>query len=109
MDEGRSGEISGISVQLTSAASHECVGVQTQKMHPWRTGRGLAIQDSCGRTEEIYGPPESKAAGETGGKEAVVLFYSFDWAGSTVPQSMEVTCEAGSKKVVKITLAAASL
>jgi hypothetical protein len=37
------------------------------------------------------------------------MFYAFDWAGSDVPQVMEVLCERATGRVVEITLAFPSL
>jgi hypothetical protein len=44
-----------------------------------------------------------------GSEQLELWLYSFDWAGSAVPQVMEVSCSASSKQVVAITLAASSL
>lgn len=44
-----------------------------------------------------------------GSHELELSFYSFDWAGENVPQSMEVSCDDASGRVVEITLASSSL
>ncbi len=72
------------------------------------TGHGLKLGDSCDRTAEIYGKPESKSASVRGTEQLELSLYSFDWAGSGVPQVMEVSCNDLSQ-VVAITLAASTL
>ena len=73
------------------------------------TGRGLQLGDPCSRVSEIYGKPESKSPSVRGSEQLELWLYSFDWAGTDVPQVMEVSCSASSKQVVAITLAASSL
>jgi hypothetical protein len=73
------------------------------------TGHGLQLGDPCGRVAEIYGKPESKSPSVRGSEQLELWLYSFDWAGTDVPQVMEVSCSAFSKQVVAITLAASSL
>lgn len=73
------------------------------------TGHGLKLGDSCERTAEIYGKPESKSASVRGTEQLELSLYSFDWVGSGVPQVMEVSCDADSAQVVAITLAASTL
>lgn len=72
------------------------------------TGHGLKLGDSCDRTAEIYGKPESKSASVRGTEQLELSLYSFDWAGPGVPQVMEVSCNDLSQ-VVAITLAASTL
>jgi len=73
------------------------------------TGHGLQLGDSCDRVAEIYGKPESESPSVRGSEQLELSLYSFDWAGPSVPQVMEVSCDASSKKVVAITLAASTL
>jgi len=73
------------------------------------TGRGLALGDPRERVLQLYGPPGSKGPSTKQGRELELLFYAFDWAGSEVPQVMEITCERASRRVVEITLAFPSL
>ena len=73
------------------------------------TGHGLQLGDSCERVGEIYGKPESESPSVRGSEQLELSLYSFDWAGAGVPQVMEVSCHAASKKVVAITLAASTL
>ncbi len=73
------------------------------------TGHRLQLGDSCDRVAEIYGKPESVSPSVRGSEQLELSLYSFDWAGVGVPQVMEVSCDASSKKVVAITLAASTL
>ncbi len=73
------------------------------------TGHGLQLGDSCDRVSEIYGKPESESPSVRGSEQLELWLYSFDWAGAGVPQVMEVSCDASSKKVVAITLAESTL
>ena len=74
-----------------------------------RTGRGLVLGDECPRATELYGEPESRGPSVRGSRKLELLFYSFDWAGDDVPQSMEVSCDPATRRVVEITLAASTL
>lgn len=65
--------------------------------------------DSCKRVTELYGKPESRSPSAQGSRKLELLLYSFDWAGENGPQSMEVSCDAASGRVVEITLASSSL
>jgi hypothetical protein len=73
------------------------------------TGFGLQLGDPCNHMAEIYGKPVSESPSVRGSEQLELWLYSFDWAGSAVPQVMEVSCSASSKQVVAITLAASSL
>jgi hypothetical protein len=75
----------------------------------WETGRGLRIGDPMDRVSEIYGDPNSNGPSVKAGHELVLLYYQFDWAGSNVPQVMEVLCDRDTGRVVEITLAYPSL
>lgn len=75
----------------------------------WKTGRGLAIGDKCERVIALYGRPGSRGPSVKGNRELELFYYSFDWAGSDVPQVMEVSCDRATRKVVEITLASPSL
>lgn len=75
----------------------------------WRTGRGLKLGDPQHRVNEIYGEPNSSGPSTKGNRELELMFYAFDWAGSEVPQVMEVLCEQATGRVVEITLAYPSL
>lgn len=73
------------------------------------TGRGLGLGQLKRRVRELYGEPGSELPATFEEREFELLFYAFDWAGSDVPQVMEVTCERGNGRVRKITLAYPSL
>jgi hypothetical protein len=71
----------------------------------WVTGRGLRLGDPLGRVIEIYGEPDSNGPAVKGDRELEFLYYAFDWAGTDVPQVLEVHCARESGRVVEITLA----
>jgi hypothetical protein len=71
----------------------------------WVTGRGLRIGDSQDRVTEYYGEPNSSGPASKNGRELAVMSYQFGWAGSDVPQAMEVLCARDTGRVVEITLA----
>jgi hypothetical protein len=73
------------------------------------TGRGLALGDAGQRVVELYGPPNSSGPSTQGPHALEFFYYAFDWAGSDVPQVMEVYCDARTGRVVEITLAAPTL
>jgi hypothetical protein len=73
------------------------------------SGHGLQLGDACGRIEEIYGKAESRSPSVAGSDKLELYLYKFDWAGTDVPQVMEVSCDASSQTVVEMTLAAATL
>jgi hypothetical protein len=73
------------------------------------SGRNLLLHDRCGRIEEIYGRAESRSPSVKGNDKLELYLYKFDWAGTDVPQVMEVSCDASSQTVAQITLAAATL
>jgi hypothetical protein len=81
------------------------------KLHSdlWRTGHGLALSDPQTKVLSTYGPPGSGGPSTDGGRELELMYYAFDWAGSDVPQVMEIFCDRSTKKVVHITLAYPSL
>jgi hypothetical protein len=71
----------------------------------WLTGLGLHIGDSQDRIYGLYGEPNSSGPASKNGRELALLHYQFDWAGSDVPQVMEVWCALDTGRVVEITLA----
>jgi hypothetical protein len=73
------------------------------------SGHGLQLGDACGRIEEMYGKAESRSPSVAGSDKLELYLYKFDWAGTDVPQVMEVSCDASSQTVAEITLAAATL
>jgi hypothetical protein len=72
------------------------------------SGHGLQLGDACGRIQEIYGQAESRSPSVAGSDKLELYLYKFDWAGTDVPQVMEVSCDASSQTVAEITLAAAT-
>lgn len=74
-----------------------------------KSGQGLALGQMKPRVIALYGEPDSAVPATFEGQEFEMLYYAFDWAGSDVPQVMEVTCERGTGRVRKITLAFPSL
>jgi len=75
----------------------------------WVTGMGLRMGDSQDRVVELYGEPNSSGPASKNGQELALMYYQFDWAGSEVPQVMEVLCARDTGRVVEITLAFPSL
>jgi hypothetical protein len=75
----------------------------------WTTGQGLRLGNSQDRVIELYGEPNSSGPAEKNGQELALLYYQFDWAGSDVPQVMEVLCARDTGRVLEITLAFPSL
>lgn len=84
-------------------------GVALESDRAFATGRGLRLGGRCEHARELYGGPESRSPSVQGPRKLELLFYSFDWAGENLPQSMEVTCDQASGRVVEITLASATL
>ncbi len=81
-----------------------------RKMEPlnqnsWITGRGLQLGDPEEIVYDLYGEPKSSGPSEKGQHKLEFMLYTFDWAGSDVPQRMEVLCERETGRVVEITLA----
>ena len=74
-----------------------------------KSGQGLALGQAKLRVIALYGEPDSVVPATFEGQEFEMLYYAFDGAGSDVPQVMEVTCERGTGRVRKITLAFPSL
>jgi hypothetical protein len=75
----------------------------------WLTGLGLRMGDSQDRVVALYGEPNSGGPASKNGQELELMYYQFDWAGSDVPQVMEVLCARETGRVVEITLAFPSL
>ena len=75
----------------------------------WVTGAGLRIGDPQDRVVDYYGEPDSSGPAAKNGQELEMMSYQFGWAGSDVPQSMEVLCARDTGRVVEITLTFATL
>ncbi len=101
------------SVTITTLESQEgkCGEKHLDFLDPknWVTGEGLRIGDSQDRILGFYGEPNSSGPAAKNGKELDLMYYQFDWAGSEVPQVMEVLCARDTGRVVEITLAFPSL
>ncbi len=110
MEVGEKGVIQSLTVSSLNPAG-DCNGKWDDPMHTslWRTGRGLKLGDPRDRIIELYGEPNSSGPSTKGNRELELLFYAFDWAGSDVPQVMEVSCERETGRAVEITLAFQSL
>lgn len=74
-----------------------------------KSGQGLSLGQAKQRVIALYGEPDSIVPTTFEGQDFEMLYYAFDWAGSDIPQVMEVTCERGTGRVRKITLAFPSL
>jgi hypothetical protein len=75
----------------------------------WVTGLGLRLGDSEDQIVSLYGEPNSSGPAAKNGQELELMYYQFDWAGSDVPQVMEILCARDTGRVVEITLAFPSL
>ncbi|HUK29715.1 MAG TPA: hypothetical protein VLV89_01290 [Candidatus Acidoferrum sp.] len=96
----------------TMAPKHECTGaplIASQEAGNWKTGRGLSLGDSRKQVIALYGQPGSNGPSQEGGEPRELLYYAFDWAGSEVPQVMEISCDKATGRVVEIMLAFPSL
>jgi len=80
-----------------------------ERLKKLTSGHGLLLGDACSRVTEIYGKPDSKTPSVKGVEQLQLIFYSFGWAGSDVPQVMEISCSQATGKVVEMMLAASSL
>jgi hypothetical protein len=98
-------------VTISSATTHEnCKSKVDPKKDPlWVTGQGIHLGDLSEHVVEVYGPPSSGGPSVKQGHELELMFYMFDWAGSKVPQVMEISCDKESGRVVEIMLAFPSL
>ena len=98
-------------VTISSATTHEnCKSKVDPKKDPlWVTGAGIHLGDLSEHVVEVYGAPSSGGPSVKQGHELELMFYMFDWAGSNVPQVMEISCDKESGRVVEIMLAFPSL
>ena len=109
LEVDREGVIQTIAVAGTQ--SHEsCKSKMDPKHDPlWSTGLGLRLGDLSEHVVDLYGAPSSGGPSVKQGHELELMFYMFDWAGSDVPQVMEVSCDKETGRVVEIMLAFPSL
>ena len=101
------------SVTITTLGNQEgkCSDRRPDFLDPrnWLTGLGLRMGDSQDRVVGLYGEPNSSGPASKNGQELELMVYQFDWAGSDVPQVMEVLCARDTGRVAEITLAFPSL
>jgi hypothetical protein len=109
LEVDRAGVIQTITV--SGAQSHENCKSKTDPKHDplWATGLGLRLGDPSEHVVDLYGAPSSGGPSVKQGHELELMFYMFDWAGSDVPQVMEVSCDKETGRVVEIMLAFPSL
>jgi len=97
------------SVTITTLGFQEgkCGDKRVEFLDPknWVTGVGLRIGDPQDRIIDFYGEPNASGPAAKNGQELELMSYQFDWAGSDVPQAMEVLCARDTGRVVEITLA----
>jgi hypothetical protein len=94
---------------VTADACTQGASMPAETQAALAAGKGLKLGNSCAQAVELYGEPESRSPSVRGTRKLELLFYSFDWAGEDVPQSMEVSCDSASGRVAEITLAASTL
>ncbi len=101
------------SVTITTLGTQEgkCSDRRPDFLDPrnWLTGLGLRMGDSQDRVVGLYGEPNSSGPASKNRQELEMMYYQFDWAGSDVPQVMEILCARDTGRVVEITLAFPSL
>ena len=99
--------IQSITITTLGAQTGTCKERPGEFLDPrnWVTGQGLRIGDSQDRVTDFYGEPNSSGPASKNGKDLALMYYQFEWAGSNVPQVMEVLCARDTGRVVEITLA----
>jgi len=103
--------IQSVTITTLSPQEGKCGDKKVEFLDPrnWVTGLGLRIGDSQDQIIGLYGEPNSSGPATKNGQELALMYYQFDWAGSDVPQVMEVLCARDTGRVVEITLAFPSL
>ncbi len=99
--------IQSITITTLGFQEGKCSEKRVEFLDPknWVTGVGLRIGDPQDRIIDYYGEPNSSGPAAKNGQELELMSYQFDWAGSDVPQVMEVLCARDTGRVVEITLA----
>lgn len=99
--------IQSVTITTLGPQTGKCSERRPEFLDPknWATGLGLRIGDSQDRVTSFYGEPNSSGPASKNGHDLALMFYQFDWAGSQVPQVMEVLCARDTGRVVEITLA----
>jgi hypothetical protein len=109
LESDEDGVIQNIDLSAGTAAAN-CKELQdAQHTRVWSTGHGLHLGDPRERVLAIYGRPGSSGPSMKDGRELELFYYAFDWAGSEVPQVMEISCDRATGRVVEILLAFPSL
>lgn len=105
------GVVQGVAVTQMEGAPAEvrCQPPPGLRPERLRTGHGLGLGQARERVIALYGAPSSTGPSKLAGRDAEFLFYTFDGAGSDVPQVLEVTVERATGRVIKILLAYPSL
>jgi hypothetical protein len=103
--------IQSVTITTLGAQEGKCSDRRPDFLDPrnWLTGLGLRMGDSQDRVVGLYGEPNSSGPASKNRQELELMYYQFDWAGSDVPQVMEVLCARDTGRVVEITLAFPSL
>lgn len=112
LDANSSGVIQTVNLDFEAKLRPACTPAMyaaSEREAFWQTGHGIKLGDTRARVVETYGQPASTSPSVKGARELELLYYAFDWAGSTVPQVMEVSCERATGRVVEILLAFPSL
>lgn len=101
------GVVQEITVSSLVPQDGKCENRRTDALNEkdWVTGGGLHLGDPEDHVAELYGEPNSSGPSVKGGTELEFLYYPFAWAGSDVPQAMEIYCARDTGRVVEITLA----
>jgi len=109
LEIGRDSLIEGVTVSELAGEKADCPATPPAWLRPQglRTGRGVGLGSSKSSVVATYGLPQSTGPSTHSGRPLELLYYAFDWAGTEVPQVMEITIERG--RVVQITLAFPSL
>jgi len=103
--------IQTVTITALSSNKGKCIDRHAEflELKNWITGKGLFLGDPQDRVVELYGEPNSTGPSEKQGHALELMYYQFDWAGSEVPQVMEILCDRETGKVAEITLAFPSL
>jgi len=111
LELGANGVIQSVTISAIASEAGACSGRHGDALHEdqWQSGHGLHLGDTQDRVTQIYGDPNSSGPSVKGKHELELMYYAFDWAGSSVPQVMEVFCARDSGRVMEITLAYPSL
>ena len=103
--------IKSVTITTLGAQEGKCSDRRPDFLDPknWLTGLGLRIGDSQDRVVGLYGEPNSSGPASKNGQELDRMSYRFGWAGSDVPQAMELLCARDTGRVMEITLGFSSL